>query len=112
VSGEQFLQKLKSILQPYMGELAESLSSALNRETEAHLGDIRPMDLDELQADFSGEAVLTRATFVTGVSHDVIFLVPVNWAAIWADLMVMGDGTAPFDPAQHLDAIKELFRDR
>ncbi len=109
MSAERFLQNLRNILQPYMGELGESLSAALNRGIHVQLGDVRPVDPDELRADFPGEAVLTHATFVTGASHDAIYLIPVNNAATWADLMVMGDGLASFDPTQHLDAIKELL---
>jgi flagellar motor switch protein FliN len=109
MSAEQFLRNLHNILQPYLSELGESLSAALNRGTRAQLGEIRPLIIEELQADYPDEVVMTHATFVTGVSHDVIYLVPVRWAAIWADLMVMGDGSAQFDPSQHLDAIKELL---
>jgi flagellar motor switch protein FliN len=109
VSAEQFLQNLQQVLQPYLGELGESLSAALNRGTRVQLGEIRPITQEELQAEFPDEVVLTHATFVSSASHDVIYLIPLNWAAIWADLMVMGDGSAQFDPTQHLDAIKELL---
>jgi flagellar motor switch protein FliN len=109
MSADQFLQNLGNILQPYLGELGESLSAALNRGTRVQLGEIRPVTAEELNADYPDEVVMTHATFVTGVSNDILYLVPKRWAATWADLMVMGDGSAQFDPVQHLDAIKELL---
>jgi flagellar motor switch protein FliN/FliY len=109
MNAERFLQNLSNILRPFMGELGESLTTALNRPTRVQLGEIHPVDMEELGENYPGEAVLTHATFVTGVSHDAIYLVPVRWAAAWADLMVMGDGSAQFDPTLHLDAVKELL---
>ncbi len=109
MTNDRFLQELRGILQPAMRTLEESLSAALNRTTRVQLGDIRPVELEELGAGFPDQVVLTHAAFVAELSHDLIYLAATREAALWGDLMIKGEGGAEFSAAEHLDAHTELL---
>lgn len=109
VSSEQFLQKLRGILQPMQTLFSDTLSAALNRATRVSLDDIQPIDPESLKNEFPEPIVLAKAPFAEGLSDEIVFLIPTAWAAAWGDLMIMGDGTASFAPEEHLDAVSELL---
>lgn len=106
---KNFDEALKRVLGPILQNIADPLSTALNRRTEVHLGEIRPVDMEELQASFTDEVVLARAAFTEGISDQISFLLLPKWAAIWADLMLMGEGQAEFSAEEHLDSVAELL---
>lgn len=109
VSSEQFLQKLRGILQPAQTLFSDALSATLNRATRVSLIDVQPIDPDALKSEFPEPVVLAKAPFAEGLSDEIVFLIPTAWAATWSDLMIMGDGSASFSPEEHLDAVTELL---
>jgi flagellar motor switch protein FliN/FliY len=82
---------------------------ALNHETKVQLGEIQPVDLEQLASDYPGESVCALAVFTEGFSDELAFILSPRWAAVWADLMRMGDGKAEFSADDHLESIGELL---
>ncbi len=109
MSSDRFLQELRGILQPGLSALSETLGAALNRTVGLHLGEIRPVDVEELQTHFPGDVVLGRAVFTEGLAEEFTYLLPTHWAAVWAAWMIMGEGKEEFSAAVHLDGITELL---
>lgn len=103
------LENVKKILEPILESVAASLSMALNHETKVQLGEIQPVDMEQLVTDYPDEAVCASSVFAEGFSDHLAFILPTRWAGVWADLMLMGDGKAEFSSSEHLDGIGELL---
>lgn len=92
-----------------LGSIAAAFSTALNQKMQVRMGEINPLDTEELRADFPDEIVIAAATFTGGMSDGIAFLLMPNLAAKWADLMLAGEGKAEFSAEEHLDAVTELL---
>lgn len=103
------LDNVKKILEPILESVATSLSMALNHETKVQLGEIDPVDMEQLVTDYPDESVCASAVFTEGFSDQLAFILSPRWAGVWADLMLMGDGKAEFSSDKHLDGIGELL---
>lgn len=103
------LENVTQILGPIFESVASSLSIALNHETKVQLGEIQPVDLEQLVSDYPDESVCAPAVFTEGFSDELAFILSPRWAAVWSDLMLMGDGKAEFSADDHLDSIGELL---
>ncbi len=100
---------LSSIFKPVLETIADSLSTALNRKVSISLGEIRPVDIDEISSDFPEELVVGQSTFSEGFHDELDMVLNTQLTAILADLMLMGEGDQEFNPAEHIDGITELF---
>jgi flagellar motor switch protein FliN len=109
VAKKNIINILRDILTPGIENISSSLGLALNRELEVRLGDIHPLDVEELKNEFSDELLYAYSRFSEGLSQELGFLLSTKQAAIWADLMMMGDGKAEFSAAEHPEAIGELL---
>jgi flagellar motor switch protein FliN/FliY len=126
VSSERFFQDLRGVFQGALGGFAESFTAALRRNTTLQLGEIRALDLAELQADFPGQVILASMVYgredaprLGSASGEADFVMPAGLAAIWGDLIRRGGSgegnsegalsASEFSAAVHLDAINELL---
>lgn len=106
---KNLLSDLKGVLNPALPNITASLSAGLNRKVKVKLGELRPVDLEELQSNFPEEMVIAHGTFTEGISDQISFLLQLSWAATWADLMQKGEGHAEFSADEHLSSISELL---
>lgn len=109
MNGDRFLRDLRRLFQVVVKPLGEILSSALHRKTQVLLSEIRPVDQEELQADFPGQSVLTRATLETKEVSEFYYLLHTRRAAAWANLVAKAEGEAEFSAEEHLPAMSTLL---
>jgi flagellar motor switch protein FliN/FliY len=109
VATGDFGEKLTNVLGPVLGNVADTLSTALNRTVNVNLGEIQPTDIEALKAEFAEELVVGQAAFTEGISDEIHFLLQSGLTANLADLMLMGDGDKEFSAEEHLDGISELL---
>lgn len=104
-----FTDQLTTLFEPNVDALSSIFTTALNRNVKVTLTEVRPTDIDELLQMFSGEVVITNVPFTSGMPEALDFLMQKSTAAVLADLMLMGEGDADFNPEEHLDAVSELI---
>lgn len=109
MSSERFFQDLRGAFQPALNTMAGAFTASLGRNTLVQMGEIRPVEMAELQADFPGQIVMISMDFLTQPPGQAVFLASTGLAAIWGDLMLSGDGRAEFSGEAHLDATAELL---
>jgi len=79
----------------------------LNRAVEINISSIEEASEDKLLSMFPEPAVLVEAPLEGIVEGNMFFIFNQKLAAGITDLMVMGDGTAPFNEQESLDGISE-----
>ena len=101
--------KIQEIEKEFSRRAGDVLSSALNRKVKVELVEILPFDFKKIKGDFPQMTVHIKVPFKSGFEGQNLFVLSSQGAAYLADLMLMGEGDAEFDPDEHLDAIQELF---
>src|SRR3989339_84523 len=90
--------------------VAEQISTVLiivlGKEFKVTINSVAPSDAKRLEP-FAADAVLIKVDLLQGVNGPVYFVYSKNDVAVLADLMMMGDGSAPYEE-DHKDAIVEL----
>ncbi|MBD3165433.1 flagellar motor switch protein FliN [bacterium] len=79
----------------------------LNRGVEISLANIDQASYATVKANYTEPSVLVTATLTGGVQGTIYFLYSQMLAAAITDLMVMGDGDAPFNEQESLDGVSE-----
>ena len=100
--------KIQEIEEEFSRRAGEVLSSALNREVKVELVEIQPFDFKKIKADFPQLTVYIKMPFKSGFEGLNLLVLSAEGTAHLADLMLMGEGDAEFDPDEHLDAIQDL----
>jgi len=98
---------LKKPLSIVAEQISTVLLTVLGKEISASVGKIGPADEGKLTAQFGAESVLLRADLFQKVSGSFFFAWNKKDVAVLADLMMMGDGSAPYEE-DHKDAVVEL----
>lgn len=102
-------ENLKKVLFPIFENIGAIVSVALNHPADVRHGEVLPVEPEEIKTDFRGEVVYGKMKFTEGLSDQVEFLATPDHAGAWAEMMVMGDGTAEFSAEKHLDGVGELL---
>jgi len=109
VNKQSLMEDQIRVLEPAMGSLGAALETTFKRPTEVQMGELHPVDSEELQSDYSEELVIATARFAEGLSDEIAFLVSPDTAAVWGNLVLEGEGEAEFSPEKHLDPVAELL---
>ncbi len=83
------------------------LGPILNREVSVTVGSIGEADSAKLAANFQGSVVVVDAPLEGALSGVFRYVFTQRLAAAITDLMVMGDGSAPFNEQESLDGVSE-----
>ncbi len=102
-------EKVAGLFDGVLEPIAAVFRTALNRKISVVFGEIQPVDKTILSARFPGEILVASASFSEGISGGLDFVLSTDLAARLADLMLMGEGEAEFDPKEHPDAVSELL---
>lgn len=93
--------------QVFAREMSSVLTTVINKKVTAELHTCAKADFSALK-NALGPAVLCIAVpFKSGLSGEMYLCLKKNDVAVLADLMMMGEGNAPYSP-EHDDAIVEL----
>ncbi|MBK6909474.1 MAG: flagellar motor switch protein FliN [bacterium] len=95
----------------FADQFTKSLSTFIERQVSVNLGGPYAFDFKEVKAQLPGEIVscaVGSADLSAGRTH---FLMTKRAAGTLADLINMGDGTAEFVAEEHLEPIRDLFKE-
>lgn len=84
------------------------LSSVLNTGVELKLSESSAADPNKLSENVKAPALLVKIPVSGGIKGEIYTLIEKKHAALIADLMLMGDGSAEYSE-DHKDAMSELF---
>lgn len=90
---------------------AKNLGSLIERKLEIALSGPYAFDFKEVKAQLPGEIVACTAHTIDLAIGRTQFLMTKQVAAVLAELLNMNDGTAPFSPEEHLETIRDLFKE-
>jgi flagellar motor switch protein FliN/FliY len=91
--------------------LEQSLTSFLEREIKVASGGPQVFDFKELKAALPGEVVIVSLTATDGGPGKVLFTLGKEHATVIADQLLMGDGKTTFSHEEHLEPIRDLFKE-
>ncbi len=92
-------------------QFEKSIRSFLEREVRVEMVGPFAFDYKEVKAALSGEVVMCTVVTVDLSAAKTIFLMKRDDAALLADLLNMGDGSARFIAEEHLEPIRDLCRE-
>lgn len=105
----RFPLRVSELLAPASDGIAASLSASLKRKTDVQMGEIRPVDVEELKADFPQEAVMARAPFSEGVSGDFAYIISAAGAGSWINAVLDEKAGEEADVKEHLDKVGDVL---
>jgi flagellar motor switch protein FliN len=91
--------------------LEQSLTSFMEREVKVRITGPEIFDFKELKAALPGEVVFVNLTATDGGPGKALFALSKESAGPIADLLLMGDGKAAFSHEEHLEPIRDLFKE-
>ncbi len=97
--------------QQFTEQFSTSMRTFIEREMRIEQVGPFAFDYREVKATLPGEIVVCTifaGDLSAGKTH---FLIPKDQAATLADLVNMGDGKAPFVPEEHLEPIRDMFKE-
>ncbi|MDP8207002.1 MAG: flagellar motor switch protein FliN [Candidatus Electryonea clarkiae] len=105
-------QKINVVEDLSLSTVKDVLGPILNRNVNISIGDISDSASPKYDADALGNTLGANPVFVEApvegaVSGSIYYIFSQKLAAAITDLMVMGDGTAPFNEDESLDGITE-----
>jgi flagellar motor switch protein FliN len=92
-------------------QFRKSLSTFIERPLEVTLDGPFAFDFKELKAYLPGEVVMCTVSTVDMSLGKTHFFMNKEAAATLADLVNMGEGKAEFIPEEHLETIRDLFKE-
>lgn len=97
--------------QSFGQHFAKSLGSYIERQIEVEIDGPYAFDFKEVKALLPGEVVACTVHTVDMSIGKTHFLLSKEHTAVIADLLNMGDGTAQFAAEEHLETIRDLFKE-
>lgn len=104
-------QRLLSLEQKFCNTLEKSLGTFLERAVPVKAEAPVALEFKDLKAALPGDIVFVTLTLGEGAVGKICYAITRQHAAIIADLLLMGKGTAKFSAEEHLEPIKDLFRE-
>ena len=98
-------------LEPILKLMAEQfetvITTVINKTTDISIDAIGYTDSDDLAANHGQDHLAVKSGFEGGMEGELFFTISKPLTALLADLMMMGDGAAPYED-DHQDALTEL----
>ncbi|MFZ5434413.1 MAG: flagellar motor switch protein FliN [Calditrichota bacterium] len=104
-------RKIEQAEESFRATMEESLGSFLERKVSVQADGPKEFDFKEFKAALPGEVVCVNMTATEGGPGKMLFVLNKEAAAMLADLLLMGDGTAAFTHEEHLEPIRDLTRE-
>ncbi|MBL0061193.1 MAG: flagellar motor switch protein FliN [bacterium] len=92
-------------------QLSKNLGSYIERQLEVSVDGPYAFDFKEVKALLPGEVVACSVSTVDLSIGRTQFLMSKQVAAVIADLLNMGDGSAQFVAEEHLETVRDLFKE-
>ena len=102
------LQKIQHVIENYLESFSQTLNTITNTDIKFTLNKCGEVTGEELNSIFEGEVVRVLITPLEGIEGNFTFIWTSEFTAKIADLMLAGDGTAPFNAEEHLEPAQEI----
>ncbi len=100
--------RLSAAFEIFCSQAGNVISAVLNRTVTIRIEKCEAADSSYLSENLSAPHLVATLAFKSGISEPFSLLLGTKDAAVMADLMLMGDGSAEYSP-DHKDALGELF---
>jgi len=107
LSTEQ-LQNLQLLMEEYVDSFEKTINTITNTDASFSVSKVDQIEEEELSSILSGDIVRVNVGITQGLEGSFTLAWSSDLVAKMADLMLAGDGTAPFNPEEHIDAIQEI----
>jgi len=97
--------------QRFVEQFSKSLTTFIERQVNVTLTGPYAFDFKEVKAQLPGEIVSCAVGSADLSAGRTFFLMTKQYAAVLADLVNMGDGSAAFSAEEHLEPIRDLFKE-
>lgn len=101
-------QNLRKIENLFRESVETVLQTSISPDIIVAFKDIAPADPVKIKQDFADGCVSIKVAHKDSAAGEEYIIVTQPAAARISDLMVMGDGSAEFNPSEHIDAIQEI----
>ncbi len=101
--------KLDKFLEFLTNNAVGVLTTITNEQLEIDSTDEIPFDFEIIQKDVDIPLVFLSVNYSGDQNFQLQFVLPRKMVAMLSDFMMLGDGSAEYDPSEHNDAIKEMF---
>jgi len=104
-------RKVAGMEELFRSTLEQSLATFLERNVPVSMIGPSEFDFKELKASLPGEVVLVSSTATDGGPGRILFVLSKEGAGVLGDMLLMGDGTAAFSHEEHLEPVRDLFKE-
>lgn len=111
VFNEMLDQKLIEMEERFRGLLEQYLATLFDRPVAVKGRRPEAFDFKELKASLPGEIVVVALNATYGGPGKMLFALTKDGAAQLSDLLLMGDGKAAFAHEEHIEPLRDLFRE-
>lgn len=101
--------KLDKFLEFFTNNAVGVLTTITNEQLELNSADEIPFDFDIIEKGTEIPLVFISVNYSGDQNFQLQYALPRKMVAMLSDFMMLGDGSAEYDPAEHNDAIKEMF---
>jgi flagellar motor switch protein FliN len=104
-------RKVEATEEKFRAIFEQSLGTFIERAVTVTSQGPSEFDFKELKAQLPGEVVFVTLTASEGGPGRMLFAVSKEAAAALGDLLLMGDGKAAFSYEEHLEPVRDLFKE-
>lgn len=104
-------QRLQSLEQRFRTIFEKALSTFLDRDVNVRAENPVALEFKDLKSQLPGDIVFATVTLGEGAAGKICFALTRQNAAVVADMLLMGKGKASFVAEEHLEPLKDLFRE-
>ncbi len=106
--GAVVMEDLNKVLNLLQTSISSVMSTITNKSVQVKFSGLAEANPQTIKSDFGRDNIVLTASFDEGVRGTLGFVLTQKDVALFADLMMMGDGSAAFDEEQ-LEVITELM---
>jgi flagellar motor switch protein FliN len=104
-------QKLVDTEDKFREILEQSLSQFLEKQIPVKMESPVSFEFKELKASLPGELIVVTMVATEGAPGKALFAVSKEAAGMLGDMLLLGDGSAAFSHEEHMEPVRDLFRE-
>jgi flagellar motor switch protein FliN/FliY len=104
-------QRLQNLEQQFRALFERALATFLERPVEVRAEPPAPLEFKDLKAALPGDIVFATVTLSDGAAGKICYALTRPFGGIVADMLLMGKGKTNFVAEEHLEPLKDLFRE-
>jgi flagellar motor switch protein FliN len=104
-------RKLEGMEDKFRSFMEQSLTAFLERPVGVTVQGPQPFEFKEFKASLPGEVVCATLVATEGGPGRTLFCLSKDAAAMLGDMLLMGDGKAEFSLQEHIEPVRDLFKE-